>query len=306
MKSFYFFILLISLFAIIISVSKSNRTKKTNIKKHKNHTENADRPIHKKKKKKKKKSKKAKKQKKQKKEKKPIPLTFITHIPNNTYNIPNDGIYLLNDSNIEYVIQKGQNYKWFVLLFSLNCSRCRFARTEIRKLYRKYQYARTLRFAEIEINLNPITNKRFNIDHVPYIFMVINKIMYIFDSYPSKKNLNKFINTELFHFLPEEKKEFPPIPSNNNILLDPIKYFLSDLTHEVNDYLNSVGIKVNFTPFSFLIIILIIIILLFIFDHFCCNAEDVNEETEKPNGKNVTQSKEKKEEKDKKNKKKKE
>ena len=308
MRPFLFFLLItISLFPLNLSqdTKKENKTEKKknnkSVKKEKNETNSKNiKPENKTKSKKVKKDKKNKKSKKTEEEKLVPPpfLSSISDIPDDTYNLPNDDVYLLNDKNIDKVLQNGNNYRWLVILFSETCGHCYFARTEIRKVLPDYKYSSYLRFAEIEINFNPMTNMRFNIDGVPYIFILQNNTMYIMDLYPSQKNIIKFLETDLSDFLPEEKKPFPPpMVDTNKFGWDKIKNILQDITDNINEFLNNYGIKIQFTPLLLFIIITMIFTIICILEYFCCLKfcpDEVNIGEEK-NKKNEDENVEKKE-----------
>jgi hypothetical protein len=224
-----------------------------------------------------------KKPKNEKKEQAPLPpIESISVIPEDVYNIPNDNVYSLTDDNFDNTLQNGENYKWFVLLYSDLCNHCDFARREIRKIFPDYQYSKTLRFAEIEINKNPLTNKRFNIAHVPFIFMLKNNKMIILDLYPRQKNLKKFIETDYRLLLPEEIRPFPPKKEPKRSIWENIKKFIEDVTSGINEILKEYGFKFEFTPILLIFLFALIIVLIFAVDHFCggfCHDE------EKPKGK---------------------
>lgn len=214
-----------------------------------------------------------KKPKKEKKEQPPLPpIESISVIPEDVFNIPNDNVYSLTDDNFDNTLQKGKNYKWFVLLYSDLCGHCDFARREIRKIFPDYQYSKTLRFAEIEINKNPLTNKRFNIAHVPFIFMLKDNKMIILDLYPRQKNLKKFIETDYRLLLPEEIRPFPPKKEPKRSTLENIKKFIEDITSGINEILKEYGIKFEFTPMMLIFLFIMIIISIFVIDHFCCGC----------------------------------
>ena len=229
------------------------------------------------------KTKSSKKPKNEKKEQAPLPpIESISVIPEDVYNIPNDNVYSLTDDNFDNTLQNGENYKWFVLLYSDLCNHCDFARREIRKIFPDYQYSKTLRFAEIEINKNPLTNKRFNIAHVPFIFMLKNNKMIILDLYPRQKNLKKFIETDYRLLLPEEIRPFPPKKEPKRSIWENIKKFIEDVTSGINEILKEYGFKFEFTPILLIFLFALIIVSIFVFDHFCggfCHDE------EKPKGK---------------------
>ena len=228
----------------------------------------------------------------------PQPLTFISDIPDDTYNLLNDNVYLLTDKTFDKVLQNGNNYRWFVILFSETCGHCYFTRTQIRKILPEYKYSSYLRFAEIEININPMVNQRFNyIEGVPYIFKLQNNTMYIMDSYPSPKNLVKFIEKDLADFLPQDKKPFPPKVKINYFSLEEIKDAFGELTDNINEFLNKYGIKFEFSPLTLLITIVFFFIIL-----FCCcsiiapdDEKEIKEEEQKDNNEELKNNKEKNE-----------
>lgn len=231
----------------------------------------------------------------------PPPLTSISIIPDDTYNLLNDNVYLLTDKTFDKVLQNGNNYRWFVILFSETCGHCYFTRTQIRKILPEYKYNSYLRFAEIEININPMVNQRFNyIEGVPYIFKLQNNTMYIMDSYPSPKNLVKFIEKDLTDFLPQDKKPFPPKIKINYFSLEVIQESFEDLTDSVNEFLNKFGIKFKFSP----LVLLITIIFFFIFLFYCCSIfvpddeKELKEEKKDNNDELINDNEKEKEEKD--------
>ena len=307
MRSFFFFLLII-LLTIILSTEeeKGNSTKTSKKKENKEENNNLNNPDDntkkqedkKKSKKKKKKSKKDEKKEKEKEENKlvpPPPLSFISDIPKDTYNLPNDGVYLLNDKTIDKVLQNGNNYRWLVILFSETCGHCYFARTEIRRILPEFKYSSYLRFAELEININPMSNMRFNIEGVPYIFILQNNTMYLMDSYASRKNLLKFLETDLSYFLPEEKRPFPPSVQFKQYWLDNLKNSFRELTNSANELLIEHGIKYEFTPFVFFIATVVVLILSCVLEYLCCLKFCPDEEEAKEEEKNNNEEKEKKE-----------
>ena len=238
--------------------------------------------------------------KKEKKEQAPLPpIESISVIPEDVYNIPNDNVYSLTDDNFDNTLQNGKNYKWFVLLYSDLCGHCDFARREIRKIFPDYQYSKTLRFAEIEINKNPLTNKRFNIVHVPFIFMLKNNKMIILDLYPRQKNLKKFIETDYRLLLPEEIRPFPPKKEPKKSTWENIKKFIEDITSGINEILKEYGFKFEFTPMLLIALFIMIIIAIFVIDHFCCgfcNDEEIPKGKQKYSDEKSKENKEEKEE----------
>lgn len=220
-----------------------------------------------------------KKPKKGKKEQAPLPpIESISVIPEDVFNIPNDNVYSLTDDNFDNTLQNGKNYKWFVLLYSDLCGHCDFARREIRKIFPDYQYSKTLRFAEIEINKNPLTNKRFNIAHVPFIFMLKNNKMIILDLYPRQKNLKKFIETDYRLLLPEEIRPFPPKKEPKRSIWENIKKFIEDITSGINEILKEYGFKFELTPMVLILLLVMIIVAIVVVDHFCCGFYHDEEE----------------------------
>ena len=196
-------------------------------------------------------------------------------------------------------MQNGNNYRWLVILFSETCGHCYFARTEIRKILPDYKYSSTLRFAELEINVNPMSNMRFNIEGVPYIFILQNNTMYLMDSYPSQKNLIKFLEMDLTLFLPEEKRPFPPRVQFKRYWLDNIKNSFKEMANNLNEFLSGYGIKYEFTPFTLFIGSIIFLLFTCFLEYFCCMKYCPEEEIIQEEEKNNNEDKKEKEEKDK-------
>ena len=151
-----------------------------------------------------------------------------------------------------------------------------------------------------------MTNMRFNIDGVPYIFMLQNNTMYIMDLYPSQKNLIKFLETDLLNFLPEEKKPFPPMADLNKHGWDRIKEILEEITDNTNELLYNNGIKLQFTPLFLIITFILTMIILCLLEYLCClkfcPEDEIIEKIEKTNNKSHKTEKNKKNEKNKNNK----
>ena len=182
MKSFFLF-LLIFLSSLILTIEKDNETISSTITKNKTEeisnknktieTQENNNTLNK--------NTTSKKQKpKKNKHNTPPPLTSSTQIPNDTSRVPNE-IFSLNDLTFDMVLRGGNYYKWLVILYSETCGHCEHARREIRKIFPEYKNNTSIRFAEIEINRNHLTNMRFDIEGVPYIFMLQNESMYELD-----------------------------------------------------------------------------------------------------------------------------
>ena len=54
---------------------------------------------------------------------------------NNSEEITNKDVYSLNDLTFDMILQKGNNYKWLVILYSQTCGHCQDARRAIRKVF---------------------------------------------------------------------------------------------------------------------------------------------------------------------------
>ena len=219
---------------------------------------------------------------------------------NNPYYIPNTKIYSLNDLNFDTILQNGNYYKWLVILYSETCGHCEHARKEIRKIFHKYKNSTTIRFAEIEININHMTDIRFDyVDGVPYIFLLQNNSLYEMDLYPSEKNLIKFLETD-FKDVKHELKSFPSKVGLIQIGWFMFKSAFRGVTEGINELLYIYGFEFQFTPLLFVLMIIMIILLIFILDYFCCSKccpdekikkelikkiNEINEEQNKKNNK---------------------
>ena len=177
------------------------------------------------------------------------PLRGNSSIPED-FNVTNNNVYSLNDITIDMVLQKGNNYRWLVILYSETCGLCKEARREIRKILPKYRNSSSIRFAEIEINYNRMTNMRFEIDGVPYIFLLQNNTMYEMDTYASQKNLIKFIETDFKNISQDELKPFPPMVPIYKFGWEMAKIIFGGITNLVNDILYDKGYEFEFTPFT--------------------------------------------------------
>ena len=198
----------------------------------------------------------------------PPPLKGNSTIPNDTSKIPND-IFSLNDLTFDMVLRGGNFYKWLVILYSETCGHCEHARREIRKIFQEYKNSTSIRFAEIEINKNHLTNMRFDIEGVPYIFMLQNESIYELDLFPNQKNLKKFIETD-FNEVEEELKPFPKMVPFYQIAFVVLGNILRAITNMVNDMLFDFGYEYEFTPMILIISFIGFIAFICILEFYCC------------------------------------
>ena len=201
----------------------------------------------------------------------PPPLKSTSKIPNDTSKMPNNDIYSLNDLTFDMVLRGGNFYKWFVILYSETCGHCEHARREIRKVFPDYKNSTSIRFAEIEINKNHLTNMRFDIEGVPYIFLLQNESIYEFDLFPSVKNLKAFIETD-FNEVEEDLKPFPQMVPAYRVSLVVLTNIFRGITNMINDIIYDWGYDFEFTP-MLLFLSFIGFIAFIIFLEFCCCAK---------------------------------
>jgi len=169
-------------------------------------------------------------------------------IENDTSSGSNE-IFSLNDLTFDMVLRGGNYFKWFVILYSETCGHCEQARREIRKIFPEYKNSTTIRFAEIEINRNHLTNMRFDIEGVPYIFMLQNESMYELDLFPNQKNLKKFIETD-FKDVEDELKPFPKMVPFYQVGLIVLSNIIRAITNIVNELLYDFGFDFEFTSLT--------------------------------------------------------
>ena len=183
--------------------------------------------------------------------------------------IGNEKIYSLDDNTFDIVLQKGNYYKWFVILYSELCRHCEHARQELRKIFPEYKNSATIRFAEIEIDNNRMTDMRFDVEGVPYIFLLQNNSIYEMDLYPNEKNLKKFIETD-FNEVSNELKSFPPEMKFYKVGWYIIRNIFRELSQGVNEILEIFGYKFRFTPLLIFFTFILTIIIFFTLEYFCC------------------------------------
>ena len=248
MRSFFIFSL-IAFLIINISVELENETKTSNptkeekINKSENKTSN--------------KTESKDKQKKKKPKKKPPSPNVDSSFPEEDPNGNNQHVYSLNDITFDMVLQKGNNNKWLVILYSATCGHCEHARREIRKILPNYRNDTSIKFAEIEINNNRMTNVRFKIEGVPYIFLLQNNSMYEMNTYANQKNLKKFIETDFKSIPPEELIPFPPMVPIYEFGWMILKNIFRGITEGVNEILFDHGYEFEFTPLTLIVTVVI-------------------------------------------------
>ena len=261
MRSFFIF-LLVAFSIIILSVEKENETKISNstqeekINKPENKTSNKT-------------ENKGKQKKKKPKKKAPSP-NVDSSFPEEDPNGNNQHVYTLNDLTFDMVLQKGNNNKWLVILYSSTCGHCEHARREIRKILPNYRNDTSIKFAEIEINYNKMTNVRFKIEGVPYIFLLQNNSMYEMNTYANQKNLKAFIETDFNKIPPEELIPFPPMVPIYEFGWLVIKNIFRGITEMVNEMLFDHGYEFEFTPLTLLITVVMGFGSICILEYFIC------------------------------------
>ena len=169
-------------------------------------------------------------------------------------------IFSLNDLTFDMVLRGGNYYKWLVILYSETCGHCEHARREIRKIFPEYKNSTSIRFAEIEINRNHLTNMRFDIEGVPYIFMLQNESIYELDLYPNQKNLKKLIETD-FKDVEDELKPFPKMVPFYHVGFVVLSNIVRAITNIINELLYDFGFDFEFTSMTLIIA----------FIGFCCS-----------------------------------
>ena len=215
--------------------------------------------------------------------------------------ITNKDVYSLNDLTFDMILQKGNNFKWLVILYSQTCGHCQDARRAIRKVFPNYRNSTTIRFAEIEITRNPMTNMRFEIEGVPYIFLLQNNSIYEMDLYANERNLIKFIETD-FNNVTEDLKPLPPIVAPYKVGWEIAKNVVRVITNGINEMLYDSGYDIEFTPLTLFLSIISFFASICLIEYFCClrfcpdNDEKKEEEKE---GKNIEKKENEEEEKEK-------
>ena len=224
----------------------------------------------------------------------PPPLKSSSNIPNDTTHIQNE-IFSLNDLTFDMVLRGGNYYKWLVILYSETCGHCEHARREIRKIFPEYKNSTLIRFAEIEINKNHLTNMRFDIEGVPYIFMLQNESMYELDLFPNQKNLKKFIETD-FNDVEDELRPFPKMVPFYHVGYVILSNILRGITNMVNDLLFDFGYEYEFTPMILVISFIGFISFICILEFYCCAKYCPDEDKPKKKRRKIKKKIDKKEE----------
>ena len=225
--------------------------------------------------------------KKKKPKRKPVvsPLESSPSFGNSDPNeITNKDVYSLNDLNFDIILQQGNNYKWLVILYSQTCGHCLEARRAIRKILSHYRNSTKVRFGEIEITRNLMTYMRFEVDMVPYIFLLQNNSIYELDLYPNEKNLKEFIETD-FKSVTEDLKPLPPMVPFHKVGWEVGKNVVRVITNGINEMLYDAGYEIEFTPLTLFLSIISFFGSICFLQYFCCLKfcpdNDENKEKEK-------------------------
>ena len=198
------------------------------------------------------------------------PVNMSLFSPNDYENATNKEVFLLNDLTFDLILQNGNNYKWLVILYSETCGHCQHARRDLRKILPQYRYSNTIRFAEIEINRNPMTNLRFDIEGVPYIFLLQNNSIYEMDLYPNQNNYKTFIETDFKNLTAEELKPFPPMVPILKFGWLFLQNFFNVITNSINEILYDMGYEYEFTSLLLLMAFVTFFASICILEYFCC------------------------------------
>ena len=88
---------------------------------------------------------------------------------------------------------------------------------------------------------------RFDIEGVPYIFLLQNEFIYEFDLFQSVKNLKTFIETD-FKEVEEDLKPFLEMVPAYKVGLVALTNVFIGITNMINDIIYDLGFDFEFTP----------------------------------------------------------
>ena len=187
-------------------------------------------------------------------------------------------IYELNDTSFDLVLQEGNIYRWLILFYSDSNTNCTKAKKEIENIFNSYKDINELKFAQMNIEENIMTNIRLNITEVPYIILLENDTIYEMNSTLSYENLDDFIFT-IFSEVKEDLKTLPEKVSKSYIQYIRYKQKLDTYVNEFNQFLFDLGIKIHLNLLGFIIFIVCCIIIFYfslkiIYKYWCCSFSD--------------------------------
>ena len=212
---------------------------------------------------------------------------------NKTSFIPNTQIYDVNDLTLDFLIKDGTKYRWLILFYLSTCEHCAEAKEQILKIYQNYTNT-NIRFAQIEIQNNILTNFRFNITGVPYIILVENKKIFELQHYPNEKNLIKFLNTS-FDDVKDEIIDFPNQISLFYVIWTYIRQYIDVFAQYLSLLLYYyTGFEYNFQVWQVIFFVIMSLVLFCFLEYwllgFCC-SDDENENKNKVENKEITNNK---------------
>lgn len=187
--------------------------------------------------------------------------------------IANDQIHELTDANFQYYLSQ-KEYKWFILFYLKTCAHCARAMKEITNIYQTVLDS-SMRFGQLEIQINVMTAIRFNSTQAPYIVLFQDDKMYEFTKYPNEKNLKEFINADKTD---EDSLPIPPPVKLIYFAWVMLRDGVKSLCMFIEKYLKTKGYDIKIKSSYVAIFAVFILALFFLFEFWfisrCCPIDD--------------------------------
>jgi thiol-disulfide isomerase/thioredoxin len=197
------------------------------------------------------------------------------------------------DANFYDTIQ-GAPFKFLVVFYLQTCPHCKNVLTAFEEIKNDFDSSE-LGLVTINCDNNHMSCMGFEIKHVPHMVKVFDNKYTVFNTYPSKENILKFINTD------QEESEYKDLPEKLgyfSMVISVFKEFSSIISEYMRNFLESRGIEFDWNDtHSYYLIIALISLLIFIefLVIWClCNPSKQMKQCKKVDDKKVEDKKEEK------------
>ena len=204
------------------------------------------------------------------------------------------------DSQIK--IASESNYKLFLLFYANNCQYCTMALKILKnQIVKNFEDEDEISFGSINLDeqKNIWLGLRFNVTRIPYVVLIENKKMYLFNYNFDEKTVINFINEE------KNIEDALDIPEEMTFFWK-LKSAMDELNENIEKILEKFGVNKTFgMKLAYILIILAIILFLYLENklidccrnYFCNKRVNINEiknedEINKNNDKNEKEKKE--------------
>lgn len=187
-----------------------------------------------------------------------LEITDSTNGENNNSNL--NKVIEAVDADFYDIIQSSP-FKFLVVFYLQTCPHCKSVLSTFEEIKNDFDISE-LGLVTINCDNNHMSCMGFEIKHVPYMIKVFDDKYTVFNTYPSKENILKFIKTD------QEESEYKDLPEKLgyfSMILSVFKEFSTIISENMKIFLESYGIEFDWNDtHSYYLIIALISLLIFI------------------------------------------